>query len=126
MSVPREQIGRISELPDPLSAVVVITEDQLTQQECHEIARLVHRGIRMFAFVGPLAEQSHDCFDEVLQQTSEDVSMTTYHVDESNEDIAAMLLAYLRDKNPRRILLVNGALESTARLVSAFESITQE
>lgn len=124
--IARQQIELVGELADAVSAVVVVADDQLSRQECGEIARLAQRGCRMFAFVGQHAELSHDCLDDALQQAPDDVSMTTYHVEESNEDVASMLLIYVRDKDPQRILFIDGSPELSAKLVSAFESVAQE
>jgi hypothetical protein len=124
--IARQHIERVSEVVGALTAVVTVANEELTSRECGAIAQLFHRGCRMFAFVGPHSEQSHDRFDEILQEIADDVSMTTYHVDESSDDTAAMLVVYIRDRDPQRILLIDGSQQLSSRLIESFERAALE
>jgi hypothetical protein len=125
-SIPLEQVEEISSIASAVTAVMVVTDEELSRRACSAIAQLYRRGCRLFAFVGPRSEQSHDCFDEVLQELVDDVPMTTYHVDEPSDDTAAMVVMYLRDKSSSQILLVDGSRDASAEVVRSLRRTVSE
>lgn len=125
-SIPLEQVEGISSVASAVTAVMVVADEELSCRACSSIAQLYHRGCRLFAFVGPRSEQSHDCFDEVLQELVDDVPMTTYHVDEPSDDIAAMVIVYVRDKIPSQILLVDGSRDAGSEVVRSLRRAVLE
>lgn len=124
--IPLEQVEEISSVASAVAAVMVVADEELSRRACSVIAQLYRRGCRLFAFVGPRSEQSHDCFDEVLQELVDDVPMTTYHVDEPRDDTAAMVVMYLRDKSSSQILLVDGSRDASAEIVRSLRRVVSE
>jgi hypothetical protein len=117
--IERAAIEHLSTVEGPIGAVVIVSNDLLTDAECQSISRVWDRGCRMFMCVGWGAEMTHDLLDEYLiSQPLDDVAMTTFHdVDEPLEDVAALLVVYMREQQSSAVLLIDFARELTDRLI---------
>lgn len=75
--------------------------------------------------LGRSAETNHDGLDDfLLGQPPGDVAMTTFHRnDEPLEDVASMLVVYMRDQGGSVVVIVDITHELTDNLVSQIEAI---
>lgn len=122
--IDRVAIAHLSTVREPIGAVVIASDDPLTDAECQAIARLLDCGCGLFMCVGQGAELTHDRIDEYLiSQSPDDVAMTTFHVDEPLEDVASLLVVLLREQQSSTILLVDAIHELTNRLLKQIEVV---
>jgi hypothetical protein len=121
--IDRAAIEHLSTVEGPIGAVVIVSNDLLTDAECRSILGVRDRGCRIFMCVGRGAEMTHDLLDEYLiSQPLDDVAMTTFHdVDEPLEDVAALLVVYMREQSSA-VLLIDFARELMDRLVEKIEA----
>jgi hypothetical protein len=122
--IDRAAIGHLGTIREPIGAVVIASNDPLTDAECQAIAQLLDYGCRLFMCVGQGAEVTHDRLDETLiSQSPDDVAMTTVHVDEPLEDVASFLVVSLREQQSSTVLLVAAKHELTDRLLKQIEVV---
>jgi len=122
--IDRAAIAHLSTVREPIGAVVIASNDPLTDAECHAIARIADCGCGLFMCVGQCAEVTHDLLDEYLiSQSPDDVAMTTFHVDEPLVDVASLLVVLLREQQSSTILLIDAIHELTDRLLKQIEVV---
>ena len=123
--VARAEIDRLATVAWPVGALVIASDDLLTETEYREIVLARDRGCRMFICLGRSAESNHDRLDDyLLEQPLDDVAMTTFHRDDQPlEDVASMLVVYMRDQRDSAIVIVNITHELTEGLIAQIEAV---
>jgi hypothetical protein len=123
ITLSRDSVLQVASITPAVAAITVLADDELTDSELRSIAELSRSGCRLFAFIGARSELVHDRFDELLGQSAGDIAMTTFHVDESAQDTAAMVVNIARGLPSPTILLIDGDRDATQSLRSAINAI---
>jgi hypothetical protein len=123
----RGEIQNLAAMSEIFSAVITVSNQALTILECRAIASLYRTGCRLFMFVGPNSEETHDMFDSVLdQQDLADVALTTFHVSEPPEDTVSLLLNTFRDSPNALVLFIDDDKDLSKGLIVAIDDLVQD